>query len=310
VSGTEQFDVAVVGGGPAGAAAAIACARGGARVVLLEPMTVGGEAMNVPEVEELPETGTAAGPDLVASMTERVMTEGVDLRLGETAGALERDGGGWRIDTDMGAVAAPAVVLATGAAPLALDGTPVAEEGLHEGGLFTCASCDAPLYSGRRVAIAGGGDTGAGAALLLSEYASEVLLYEREQALTCQAALARRLAGVENVELRLGCEVVGTVGGAAIEEVSVHELGSVRSEPAEGLMVAVGMRPRSDLVAAHAELDAAGAVVVGADLASSAPGLFAAGDVRTGAAWRCAAAWGDGLTAARSVMRSAVAGRG
>jgi thioredoxin reductase (NADPH) len=75
-------------------------------------------------------------------------------------------------------------------------------------------------------------------------------------------------------------------------------------------MVAVGMRPRSDLVAAHAELDAAGAVVVGADLAASAPGLYAAGDVRTGAAWRCAAAWGDGLTAARSVMRSAVAGRG
>lgn len=299
----EDFDVAIVGGGPAGAAAALACARGGVRVCLIEPMTIGGEAMNLPEVEEMPESALASGPDLVAILTERVLAAGVDLRLGDTSSALERDGDGWRTVVDSGAVTAAAVVLAPGAAPLGLPDAPQPiEDEVHEEGAFTCASCDAPLYSGRRVAVAGGGDTGAGAAVTLSGYASEVVLFEREDALSCQDALARRVADLANVEVRLGCEVRGTAGSGPVDGIKVATRAGEVLEQVDGVMLAVGMRPRSGLAAAHVDLDDSGAIRVGPDLETRAPGLFAAGDVREGSAWRCAAAWGDGLTAARAVL--------
>ena len=304
-----DFDVVVIGGGPAGAGAAIACARAGVGVALLEPMTVGGEAMNLPEVEELPESAMASGPDLVATLTERVLAEDVVLRLGETASALEREGEGWSVVADSGTISASAVVLASGAAPVGLPESPEPIEGeVHEEGVFSCASCDAPLYGDRRVAVAGGGDTGVGAALTLSPYAREVVLFEREEQLTCQEVLGRRLAELPNVKVRFGCEVLGSEGTGSFEGVKVATPTGEAVEQVDGVMLAVGMRPRSGLAAPHVELDEAGAIRVRPSLESDAPQLYAAGDVREGAAWRCAAAWGDGLTVARSLLLGLKAG--
>jgi thioredoxin reductase (NADPH) len=299
----EQLDIVVVGGGFAGVAAALGCASDGAPVALLEPMTVGGEAMNLLEVEDLPESVLASGPDLVADLTERVMAAGVDFRLGETASALEREDGGWRVVTDSAPLLARVVVIASGADPLGLPDSPEPVNGeVHGEGIFSCAACDAPLYAGLRVAVAGGGDTGVGAAITLSPHAGEVVLFERGNELTARDSLRRRLAELPNVELRLGCEVLGTEGEGSLEAVRVAGAGGEVPERADGVMLAVGMRPRSRLVAGHVELDDAGAIRVNPSLETSAPGLYAAGDVREGSAWRFAAAWGDGQTVARSAL--------
>lgn len=300
----EHFDVAVIGGGPAGAAAAIASARQGATTALFEPMAVGGEAMNIPAVTELPDQEPVAGQDFVVTLTERVMKHPIDLRFGDTVTSLEPEASRWRIEAEMGSVLARAVILCTGAGHVPLPGRPDGDDDpLYGSGLFTCASCDAPLYAGKRVAVAGGGDTGADAAAQLSEYAAQVLVFEREASLTCQPGLRGRLSELGNVELRLGTEVLAAVGNGSLAAVRVRANGGESDETVDGLMLAVGMRPRSELVAGHAELGDDGAVVVGPDLATSAPGLYAAGDVRVGSPYRCGAAWGDGLTAAAAALR-------
>jgi thioredoxin reductase (NADPH) len=295
--------VVVVGAGPAGVAAAVGCARGGATVVLLEAIAPGGEAMNADEVTELPGQPPISGPDFAAALTEQVLAHDIELRLGEEVVAVRPADGAWEIDAGAGRLDADLVVYCAGASPVALPDRPAPEaDPLFGSGLFTCATCDGPMYAGRHVAVAGGGDTGVGGALTLSRYAERVVLYERELELTAQPALVKALATAGNVEVRLGAEVVAPLGGAELEGVSVAERDRTKTEPADGLMIAVGVRPRTGLLEGVVALDEAGGVEVGVDFASSAAGLFAAGDARAGSPYRCAAAFGDGLGAARGAL--------
>ncbi len=295
--------VIVVGAGPAGVAAAVGCARGGAKVVLLEGLAPGGEAVNVDEVTELPGQPPIPGPDFAAALTEQVLAHDIELRLGEEVGALRPVDGSWEVETWSGRIEADAVVFCAGAGRVALPDRPAPDvDPLFGNGLFTCASCDGPMYAGGHVAVAGGGDTGVEGALTLSRYAECVVLYERELRLTAQPALAAALAETGNVQVRLGVEVVAPAGEGQLEGVRLAERDRTDTEPADGLMVAVGLRPRTGLLEGVADLDEAGGVLVGMDFASSAPGLFAAGDVRSESAYRCAAAFGDGLSAARGVL--------
>ena len=295
--------VVVVGAGPAGVAAAVGCARGGAAVVLLESLAPGGEALNVEEVTELPGQLPISGPDFAAALTEQVLAHEVELRLGEEVAAVRPADGGWEIETGTGRLDADLVVFCAGARPVSLPHRPAPDaDSLFGSGLFTCATCDGPTYAGRHVAVAGGGDTGVEGALTLSRYAARVVLYERERELTAQPALVAALAEAGNVDVRLGTEVVAPVGGTELEGVSISERERIETEPADGLLIAVGMRPRTGLLEGVVGLDETGAVAVGSDFASSAPGLFAAGDVRAGSPYRCAAAFGDGLGAARAAL--------
>jgi thioredoxin reductase (NADPH) len=295
--------VAVIGAGPAGVGAALGCARGGAAVMLLEGLAPGGETVNVEQITDLPGQPPIAGADFAAALTEQVITCDVDLRLGEEVSALRAVCDGWQLETSSGGVAADAIVFCTGAGPVALPGRPPPDaDPLFGNGLFTCASCDGPMYVGKQVAVAGGGDTGVEAALTLSRYAARVVLYERERELAAQPRLATALADVANVEVRLGVAVAAPLGESRVEGVRVSRRGESSSEPADGVMIAVGMRPRTRLLEGLVDLDPDGGVKVGIDLASSATGLFAAGDVRAGSAYRCAAAFGDGLAAARGVL--------
>jgi thioredoxin reductase (NADPH) len=300
LSEADQINVAVIGGGLAGAAAVMTAAELGATVALVEPLSVGGEVINLDEVHGLPGGDAVSGPDLVASLMERVMATGVDFRLGDTAVALEPTGDGWLVQTEMGALRAGAVALCSGAGHAALPGRPdIDDDPLYGAGLFTCAPCDAAMYAGRRVAVVGGGDTGADAAVTLSAYAREVVVFERRSELQCRPPARERLAALPNVEVRCANEVTGLSGDAALRAV---ELAGGEAEPVDGAMLAVGLRPRSGLAAPHAELDEDGAVVVAPDLLSTAPGLYAAGDVRAGSPYRCGAAWGDGVTAATAAV--------
>jgi thioredoxin reductase (NADPH) len=153
------------------------------------------------------------------------------------------------------------------------------------------------------VAVAGGGDTGVEGALTLSRYAARVVLYERERELTAQPARVAALAEAGNVDVRLGTEVVAPVGGTELEGVSISERERIETEPADGLLIAVGMRPRTGLLEGVVGLDETGAVAVGADFASSAPGLFAAGDVTDDVYRQAVTAAGLGCMAALEAER-------
>lgn len=305
MSEAQTVDVVIIGGGLAGTAAANTCMRGGARVVVLEPLSIGGEAINVPEIDQLIESEIVSGPELAASLTERLLSHNVDLRLGETATSLARDGNAWRVETQGEALHGLVAIVCTGASHRPLSNRPEPEDDpLFGAGIFTCAPCDAPLYAGKRVGIAGGGDTGAEAAIILSPYASEVLLFESGPRLTCQTVLRDRLAALPNVVVRCGAEVQDVAGANTLEGVRVLVDGAEQEVGLGGLMLAVGLRPRSELLAPHAKLDEDGAAQVAANLSTSAPGLFAAGDLRAGSPYRFSSAWADGLTAAGAALAS------
>lgn len=299
---SEALDVAVIGGGPAGVPAAVGLGRAGARVAMFEPLSVGGHAINV-ETVEMPGQLEQSGPDFAASLLEQVLEEGLDLRLGQEATHLRRSGGGWGISVDGAEVEARAVIVCTGSGPRSLPGRPeVEKDPLVGSGIFTCAICDAPFYKGKRVAVAGGGDTGVEGALTLARHGASVILFEREPRLPGCADLAQELRSAA-VDVRLETEVEEAIGDGRLEGIRTVHGGAAETAPVDGLLLAVGIYPRSTLAAGVLDLDEIGMIRVDDDLRASAIGAFAAGDVRAGAEYRCAAAARDGRAAAESALR-------
>jgi thioredoxin reductase len=297
-----SYDAVVVGGGPAGVAAAIELARHKLATALLEPLAIGGEVMNVGEMTDALARPSRSGADVAAELTEQVMEQPVNLMLGEAATALVARGDGWEVRTHGGQLDTRSVILATGTTPIGLADRPDPHEDELVGrGLLTCADCDAPLYGGKRVVVAGGGDTGAEAALAFGTFADEVTLVERRQELTCHPATASAVAETPNVVVRMGTSVERLLkGGDAVAGVVAAGAAGEMELPADGVMLALGRRPVTAFVDTAVELDRRGAVATRPDLGTSARGVFAAGDVRSCAAGRYEAAIGDGVSAALS----------
>jgi thioredoxin reductase len=294
-----SYDAVVVGGGPAGVAAAIELARHELATALLEPLAVGGEVMNVGEMTDALARPSRSGADVAAELTEQVMEQPVTLLMGEAATGLVARGGGWEVHTHGAQLDTRSVILATGTTPMGLPDRPDPHDDELVGrGLLTCADCDAPLYAGKRVVVAGGGDTGAEAALALGTFAEEVTLVERRGELTCHPATASAVADTPNIVVRVATSVERLKGRDAVAGVVAREGAGEMELPADGVMLAVGRRPVTGFADTTVELDRRGAVATRADLGTSAPGVFAAGDVRSCTAGRYEAAIGDGVSAA------------
>jgi thioredoxin reductase (NADPH) len=188
------------------------------------------------------------------------------------------------------------VIVATGASFRKL-GVP-GEERLQAHGVSTCASCDGPLLGGKTAAVVGGGDSALQEALTLAELGARVVLLHRGEELDGQETYRRRVAEQPAIEVRYSSVVEEIVGDAFVEAVRVRTNAAVEELEVGGVFPFVGLRPLSERVAGRIELDGNGAVRTDGGLATSAPGVFAAGIVRRGAAGRAAAAAGDGAAAA------------
>ena len=276
--------VAVVGAGPAGVAAAVGCARGGAAVVLLESLAPGGEALNVEEVTELPWPAA----DLRAGFRGRAHRAGprarrrAPSRRGGRCRSTGRRGMGGR---DAGQVVSTPTSSCSVPAPGRSRCRTDRRRMPTRSSATACSparACDGPMYAGRRVAVAGGGDTGVEGALTLSRYADRVVVYERERELTAQPTLVAALT--ESATSTFASASRSWHQWARVSSrVSALGTGSDRTESADGLMVAVGIRPRTGLLEGVVGLGRGGWGPRSAWTSpSSAPGLFAAGDVRGG----------------------------
>ena len=293
----DRYDVAIAGGGIAALTAAVHSARMGRSTLVLGGRAPGGLLLSIDRIDGFPGFPQGvAGYELCPSLQEQAAEAGAEVVAFDVEG-LAQANGTWRIATAEGEVEARALIAATGARFRRL-GVP-GEDRLQGHGISTCASCDGPLLGGARAAVVGGGDSALQETLTLAETAERVIVLHRGERLDAQASYGRRVEEHATIEVRFGVTVEEIVGSERVEAVRVREPASdaVEELAVTAVFPFVGLEPNSDPFSAHAELDARRALRTDG-LVTSAPGLFAAGVVRSGAAGRAAAASGEGAAAA------------
>jgi thioredoxin reductase (NADPH) len=292
----REVDLAIVGAGVAGLTAATVAAQHGVSVLVIERMGAGGQVMNVETIHNMPGFPQGvSGFELGPLLQEQAEAAGAQFMLDTVLKIESSTRHLLRCESE--SVTARAVLVTAGSTRRKLD---VPGEELQGRGVSHCASCDGPMFRGQPVCVVGGGDSAFGEAAVLASHASQVTLVFREPAPHAQKQLVDALAGLPNVQLVSGAEVLAISGGDGVTGLRVRKGGGESELPAQGVFVYAGLEPASGFLDGTLERDAAGRIVTDGNYASSAPGIFAAGDIRAGAAWLLAAAAGEGAAAAAS----------
>ena len=290
-----MYDIAIIGGGPAGLTAALYARRANKSVVVLEKGSFGGQITYSPKVENIPGFLSLSGNEFAEKLVEQVLEQGADV---ECAEVLSISGNEIKtVHTDDGDYQAKAVIIATGAKHRML-GLPREEEFVGEGISF-CAVCDGAFYSGKTVAVIGGGNSALQEALLLSDLAEKVYLVQNLDYLTGEDKLQEQLKAKENVEIILGNVVDSLIGDTELSGINIKNAGGeIRELTIDGMFVAIGLVPQNEPFAELINLNAWGYVDAGEDCLTSAEGIFVAGDCRSKKIRQVATAAADGAIAA------------
>lgn len=267
-------DILVIGGGPAGMSAAQYALRAGYRTMLLEMMALGGQLLQIDEIENYPGIEKTSGFELTEKMETQTEEFGAEIVYGE-ATKIEKNGPFFSVETDQGNIEAKAVIVATGATHRHL-GAPGEEEYIGKGVSY-CATCDGPFFKGKDVIAVGGGDTALTEALYLSKIAKSVTLIHRRSEFRAQKALVDKINERENIALELSNGIKEVLGDS--EKVTHVLLNDGKSLPVSGIFIFVGITPNSELVKNVADRDESGFIKVNDRKETSLKGLFAAGDV-------------------------------
>ncbi len=306
LNGLPPFDVLVVGGGPAGAAAAIYAARKGIRTGLVAER-FGGQVLDTMTIENFVSVIHTEGPKLAAALEAHVAEYDVEvLRMQRAAELIPADveGGLIRVRLDGGAtLSARSVILATGARWRSM-GVP-GETDYRNKGVTFCPHCDGPLFKGKPVAVIGGGNSGVEAAIDLAGVVSHVTLLEFDDRLRADEVLQRTLRSLPNVDVRVSAmttEVQGD-GTRVTGLVYADRAGGGQHEvPLDAVFVQIGLLPNTEWLAGALELSPRGEIVIDAAGHTSVPGVFAAGDATTVPFKQIVIALGAGATAALSAF--------
>lgn len=301
----QQHDLVIIGGGPAGLTAAIYAGRAGREPLVIERQLPGGQMGLTYLIDNYPGFPEGSpGVDLADRMRQQAERFGTQFRIA-VAEKIARAEGDLEIALDADALRARALIIATGARwrPLDVPG----EREFVSRGVSYCATCDGPLYRGQPVAVVGGSDHAVEEALFLARYASRVHLIHRRDALRATKVLQQEALSnpkIEPVWDSVVTEIVGGDGGL-MRGLRVQNLktGETTTIELPAVFVCVGTDPVSELAKGVVELDPQGFIVVDRELRTSAPGIFAAGDVRSGAWPQVVTAAADGALAARSAER-------
>lgn len=293
-------DVLIVGSGPAGLAAGVAAGREGLSVVLLEKESIGGELVNRHTIENLPGSPDVSGTDLRSRMVEQLDTYDVSITLG----AVEQIRGSapFEVVTTEGTYEARTVIVASGGRPTELDVPGAAE---YSGrGVFSCATCDGPLYADDTVAVSGSSDWALTDALYLTEYASKVIVIEENDRLAAGETLRKRVTEHPATDVRTATRIRAVDGDDVLQDLTLVDTtdGSASTEPVGGLYVQQGIEPNTEFFAELVSTTECGTVIVDQGLETDTSGLFVAGDARQSSPRTVATAIGDGTTACHSAV--------
>ncbi len=300
------FDVLVVGGGPAGAAAAIYAARKGIRTGVLAER-FGGQVMDTLGIENFISVKETEGPKLAMALEQHVKEYDVDVMNLQRATKLlpaSQAGGLIEVQLDNGAaLTSRSVILATGARWREM-GVP-GEKDYKAKGVCFCPHCDGPLFKGKRVAVIGGGNSGVEAAIDLAGIVSHVTLLEFADTLRADAVLQNKLNSLANVTVIKSAQTTEVTGdGQKVNGIRYKDRVSeeIKHIELEGIFVQIGLLPATDWLKDSVELSRFGEIVIDAKGQTSVPGVFAAGDCTTAPYKQIIIAMGSGATASLSAF--------
>ncbi len=299
----EPYDLIIIGAGPAGLSAAITAARERIRTLLLERAVPGGQLTTSDWITTFPAFPEGIrGGELARRLEEQVLRMGVFFRWG-AATSVEPHGRIFRIFTETQPYEGKSVILATGGNPkvLRIPG----EEEFRGRGVSYSAVCDGPFYSGKRVAVVGGGDGALEEALFLAGICNTVAIIHRRGELRAAKELQERAFQNPRIYFVWHTIVEEIEGKDRVTQLKFLDLkeGKSRQFPVDGIFIRVGQQPNSEMAVKCAELSPAGYVVCNNELETKVPGVFAAGGVRYGFSEHLTAALGDGCQAAISSIQ-------
>ena len=299
-----MLDLAIIGGGPAGLAAGLYAVRGGGDVCLYEEMFTGGQIVKTHRIDNYP--GISDGPDgyaLAARFEEHATAFGLRIEYGSVS-ELDLLSNPKRFTFNGQTVEAKTVILCTGASPKSL-GIP-GEKELTGHGVSYCATCDGAFYKNRTATVIGGGDTAISDALYLAKLCKQVYVVHRRDALRASAVLADAALKTENITFVWNSVPEAFLGEGKLSGVRLlnRVTGEVSDLQTDGVFVAVGVNPRTELFKEQVRLSDNGSVETDARMETSIPGVFAAGDVRNTPLRQVVTACADGAIAATYALEA------
>ncbi|MGH7669545.1 MAG: thioredoxin-disulfide reductase [Gemmatimonadaceae bacterium] len=304
---THEFEVVIIGAGPAGLCAGLYAGRGMLKTVVLERGAPGGELLNTELIEDYPGFERILGYELAQKFADHATAFGADIRTGVVVTSVKkRDDGFFEILTESGDIfRSPTVILTAGGTPVKL-GIPGELEYAGKGVSY-CAVCDGAFFRGHTIAVVGGGDAAVEEADYLTRYAEKVYLIHRRDELRASRIIQERAFANPKIEFVWNTAAERAVGDdqGLLHHLELKNLntGERRDLAVTGLFIFVGFKPNTGILADHVEHDATGYLITDWSMQTSTPGLFAAGDVRVQVTRQVTTAVGDATTAAIAVEK-------
>ncbi|WP_414437724.1 thioredoxin-disulfide reductase [Clostridium fessum] len=298
-----MYDIIIIGSGPAGLSAAIYAQRACLDTIVIEKNGIsGGQVLNTWEVDNYPGFPGVTGFELSRQFREHANKLGARVVQDEVV-QVELSGNVKKVVCEEETYEARCVILASGAHHRTLE-VP-GEEELRGAGVSYCATCDGAFFRGRTVAVVGGGDAALEDAIFLARMCEKVYIVHRRDKLRGAKRLQERLQALENIEFVWNSEAVAIEGNAQVEALRLRQTktGEEKRLDVDGVFIAVGIAPESELYAGQLELDEQGYIRADESGQTSVPGVFAAGDVRTKALRQILTAASDGANCVASAER-------
>jgi thioredoxin reductase (NADPH) len=299
----KTYGAIIIGSGPAGYTAAIYAARANLSVLMLQGYQIGGQLMQTSEVENFPgfEEGIL-GPEMMEKFEAQARRFGTEV-VQEDAIAIDFTKRPFTVKTDTAEYQARAIIVATGASAKWL-GLPN-EERLKGRGVSACATCDGFFFKNKNIVVIGGGDTAMEEATFLTRYANHVTLIHRRDTFRASKIMQDRARKNEKISFLMDSEVVDILGDNAVTGVRVRNVktGEETTLDTEGVFLAIGHQPNTELFKGILDMDRAGYIVPKEHTMTNIPGVFAAGDVTDHRYRQAVTAAGDGCRAAIDLER-------
>ncbi|MFH1305601.1 MAG: thioredoxin-disulfide reductase [Candidatus Omnitrophota bacterium] len=299
-------DIVIIGGGPAGFTAGLYAARARMNVLLVESLSVIGQAAMTEVIENYPGVEKTGGVELVMSFKKQAEAFGLECRQGTVKNISRRNENErtvWRIEDETGVNESLSLVIASGARAKKL--RVPGEEEFTGRGVSYCATCDAPFFREKDIVVVGGGDTAAEEALFLTRFGKRVTIIHRRDRLRASGILRERVSANKKMEFVWNSVVEEIRGAKTVEKVMVKDLktGKKSDIPCDGVFIFTGWRPNTDFLGeSGVEMNKTGHVMADRDMKTSQAGIFAAGDCCEKSLNQIVTACGDGAIAAFSAQ--------
>ncbi|MEE8155782.1 MAG: FAD-dependent oxidoreductase [Phycisphaerales bacterium] len=294
------YDLIVIGSGPAGLTAALYAAREGLDVLVVERGSPGGQTGVTDRLDNFPGFPDGiSGLEFASRLVKQAERFGAELLRATEASGIRTHGGSSCLQTTSGTEYAARSILLSGGSTYRRLNIP-GEDDLIGAGVHFCATCDGPFYRDRHVAVIGGGNSAGEESLFLTRFVERVTLLVRGEAMTASQLVIDKVLGHPKIETRFNIEATEFVGNGSLRSIRLRDTATGESDELEcaAAFLFIGLSPNTDWLPASIARDDRGFITTGANLETSLPGVFAAGDLRAGSTKQAASAVGEGATAA------------